>query len=420
VERSNLHEESIVFSKAMCGIINTERWSISTTNSAFRALRKILEKTNIDKNFITKISLQKQIERKVSYLPQKYRNETSDDKLALEEIIALTKTRTRMKSDSSIRLFMSFIVKLLEKHNIPLTKYRDVAQMSYEDIHRSIVDMNQPKLFHTHMHYAMIFLCNILQNQNYLKQFEAEKRSHRKEFGVKEDHDVHRITKEELEAMYKATADDIRLRAILLLMVSTGMRTFGVSNIKLCNVCTIVNNNVIINKIGRTIEKGNKWFTFPISDLLSEVLYTYITTTRKSNSEYLFSSMRCSNLTPNAISATIKKIATTAGLSGKHIHAHSIRHSFAHILLETGNRPEMVSKMLGHSSTSTTEHYYLKESAAEASKRMNIPWLMRQENYDPVPNFLQANTTKATQKRGKSSALKAIINDFSKCERESI
>jgi site-specific recombinase XerD len=54
------------------------------------------------------------------------------------------------------------------------------------------------------------------------------------------------------------------------------------------------------------------------------------------------------------ISAIIKQIANDAGLKGEHIHAHSLRHSFAHIL-ETGNKQELVSKMLGHTSTLTTE-----------------------------------------------------------------
>ena len=416
VERSNLHEESIVFSKAMRVVSDREKWSTSTTYSAFRAMRKILEKTNINANFVAKIVMFKEETKKVEYLSQKHRNAMDEaDKIALDEIVTLVKTKTRMRSDSSLRLFLAFIAKLLEKHGIPFSRYRDIANIPYEEIHKSIEEMSQPKFSrkHVHIHYAMIFLCNMLDNQGYAKFFESEKRIVRKKFGTREDHDVHRISKEELEAMYEATSDDIRLRAILLVMTSTGMRTFGVSNIKLSNVCTIVNNNVIINKVGRTIEKGNKWFTFPIADLLSDVLHTYITTSRKSDSEYLFSSKRCANVTPNAISATIKKISRMAGLNGKHIHAHSIRHSFAHILLETGNRPEMVSKMLGHSSTATTEHYYLKESAAETSKRMNIPWLVRQENYDPVPNFLN---TRASQKKNKGgSVLKAIIRDFDIC-----
>jgi hypothetical protein len=47
-------------------------------------------------------------------------------------------------------------------------------------------------------------------------------------------------------------------------MISTGIRTIGVSNIKLEHICSNVNNVITINKTGRTLEKGNKWFAFSI------------------------------------------------------------------------------------------------------------------------------------------------------------
>lgn len=415
VERSNLHEESIAFSRAIRVVIENEKWSRSTAYAAFRALKIILEKTNVNTSFIAKIAMIKKESAKSSILSRKYElvMQNENEKNVLEELTTLARTRTRMKSNSSLRIFLTFVLHLLERNDISILEYQKITLLPYETIHQSILSMNQPKLFRTHIHYAMIFVCNMLNKREYLVHFEATKRTVQKKFGTREDTDVHRISREELEAMFEATSANIKFRAIFLLMVSTGMRTFGVSNIKLVNVCTIVNNNIIINKVGRTIEKGNKWFSFSISDSLADVLHTYITTVRKSDSEYLFSSARCTNLSPNSISAIIKKIARLAGLTGKHIHAHSLRHSFAHILLETGNRPEMVSKMLGHTSTAITEQYYLKESAAEASKRMNIPWLVRQENYDPVPTFL--NTKTAHRKSRGSTALKTIINDFNKC-----
>ena len=70
---------------------------------------------------------------------------------------------------------------------------------------------------------------------------------------------------------------------------------------------------------------------------LSELLLQYIRTQRKNISSYLFPGRgEDVGLSPSSISAIIKKIAKKAGLTGKHIHAHSLRYSFAHILLETG------------------------------------------------------------------------------------
>ena len=153
------------------------------------------------------------------------------------------------------------------------------------------------------------------------------------------------------------------------------------------------------------------------------MLLQYITTRRKNISSYLFPGRgEDIGLSPSSISAIIKKIATKAGLKGKHIHANSLRHSFANILLETGNKPELVSKMLGHSSTITTEQYYLKESASEASKRMNIPWLDRSEQENPVPSFLnnQENNSRMKKKKSKSernNILRNLAKDFKSADK---
>jgi hypothetical protein len=115
----------------------------------------------------------------------------------------------------------------------------------------------------------------------------------------------------------------------------------------------------------------------------------------------------------------VKEIAGAANVGGPHVHAHSIRHSFAHILLEAGNDPSKVSKMIGHVSTATTEKYYLKESVVEVSKRCNIPWLTRTEQVDPLPSFMKPTTSakgisiqNKAKKKDKQMRLKALSKSF--------
>jgi len=43
---------------------------------------------------------------------------------------------------------------------------------------------------------------------------------------------------------------------------------------------------------------------------------------------------------------------------GKEIHAHQLRHSFATLMLRNGERLELVSRYLGHSSVNITAKYY--------------------------------------------------------------
>ena len=84
------------------------------------------------------------------------------------------------------------------------------------------------------------------------------------------------------------------------------------------------------------------------------------------------------------------KMCNDCGLNGKEFHPHALRHSFAHILLESGNSVDLVPKCLNHSSTSITEAFYLKESAAQVAARASIPWLQgeKEQPRDPLPRFL--------------------------------
>ena len=75
------------------------------------------------------------------------------------------------------------------------------------------------------------------------------------------------------------------------------------------------------------------------------------------------------------------------------MHPHALRHSYAHILLNSGNSVDIVSKLLGHSSSSTTEKFYLKETASDVAERANIPWLDKSLTCKKVvPDFLKATT----------------------------
>ena len=421
VNRSSIHNESVKYSQNMLKVIEINDWSQATGRIAYNVMKKILRYTNIEETFINKLSLnyKKPIKRDSPEfcLPTAYKKLDKDNisRCILVKWIVCIKNTTQYKSQGSIRLLISFIIKFLEYNNISVAEYPQVKDLSVEKIKTSIKEIQPCYPLRKKVSYLIAFICYVLE---YIEFFD-ELNTYKKTTPIiakktQEESDQHRISKEELEKMYEATKDNIKYMCIFLLMISTGLRVGGVSNIKLVHITTTINDVITVNKTGRTIEKGNKWFTFPISEKLSNLLYTYITTSRESNSSYLFPGRgEDIGLAPCSISNIIKKIATKAGLSGKHIHAHSIRHSFAHILLETGNKPELVSKMLGHTSTATTEQYYLKESAVEASERMDIPWLERKEFKNPVPDFLNEKKEKKT-KKDRNKILKSLAKDLLK------
>jgi integrase len=142
-------------------------------------------------------------------------------------------------------------------------------------------------------------------------------------------------------------------------------------------------------KAGRTLEKGNKWFDFLMTLRIQELFCVWFTKHRPGDpSPYAFPGGKNGHVHTSTIRAMFTAMCTAVGLKGARFHPHALRHSFAHILLETGGTPDEVSTLLGHSSTKVTEKYYLKESAVQVQQRMLIPWM--QEAAPPVTNPVPA------------------------------
>ena len=295
--------------------------------------------------------------------------------------------------------------------DIPLIKFQE-----------SVDEFNLKIPKKTKVRFTIIIIKNFFKCNIPYSELDEWSKSAPKEDGFVDgidDHDVHRISNKELDLMFEAAKSNTRDLALFLLMATTGLRVGGVSNLLLKNVATEVGGELIILNEGRTLEKGRKWFTFVICERLKRALEKWIIEERNVLSEYLFPGTKQGSLSPSRISKIVKEISARAGLDGKHIHAHSIRHSFAHILLEAGNDPGLVGKMMGHSSSKTTEKFYLKETAVEASKRCNIPWLSKEVEVEPLPSFMigppsnqKEKIARKVKQSDKKKALKLISKEF--------
>jgi integrase/recombinase XerD len=168
------------------------------------------------------------------------------------------------------------------------------------------------------------------------------------------------LTKAEINSLYKACDHSIlgiRDRAILGIYYGCGLRrSEGIA----LNVSDIhLGKNLVHVRKG----KGKRERYVPINAAIKEDLENYIYVARNGilsfknqKQEALFLSMRSKRLSGNALLLRIHKLKEAAGIT-KEVGLHSLRHSIATHLLQSGMKLEEVSQFLGHASLESTQIY---------------------------------------------------------------
>jgi len=144
--------------------------------------------------------------------------------------------------------------------------------------------------------------------------------------------------------------DNTRDRALILMLLRTGMRIGELLNIRINDV-DLSERTVKIyesekNSIGRVV-----YFSDDARDALA--VWLKESDERKS---FLFYGQKGS-LTYSAASVRVRKYLQKAGLSEKGYTAHCLRHTFATDLLNAGMRLECLQQLLGHSKLDVTRIY---------------------------------------------------------------
>lgn len=147
----------------------------------------------------------------------------------------------------------------------------------------------------------------------------------------------------------------LRDKAILELLFSTGLRVSELAHLKI--------DNINLEKDEFTVRgKGDKLRVVFLANQTKYWLKQYLNA-RQDLSPFLFvrhdkarGKTEPKNLTPRSIQRLIKKYSRAAGIT-KHVTPHTMRHSFATDLLMNGADIRSVQSMLGHSSITTTQIY---------------------------------------------------------------
>lgn len=223
-----------------------------------------------------------------------------------------------------------------------------------------LTDKNGQPLMKVTQNYHVIALRNFLKYlaKRGIKSVSAEKI----ELGRTEDRHVTFLEHNELDRLLKApeggNLNALRDRAMLRMLFSTGMRV--------SELCSMDRNKIDVKRGEISVlGKGRKIRLVFLSDEACKHITTYLDK-RTDVDEALFiripkngkfSKESDLRLTPRSIQRIVKKYAIKAGIMGKHVSPHSLRHSMATDLLRNGADIRSVQAMLGHSSVTTTQIY---------------------------------------------------------------
>ena len=151
------------------------------------------------------------------------------------------------------------------------------------------------------------------------------------------------------------TIYDIRTKAMLEIMYSSGLRVSELVNLELSDI-DMYNDTILING------KGSKERIVPIGEYSKKYLNDYLQIRNElikrkhGNPNKLFLNNHGMPITRNGFNFLLNNILKEKGIE-KNITPHTLRHSFATHMLDNGADLRSIQELLGHSDIVTTRIY---------------------------------------------------------------
>lgn len=169
---------------------------------------------------------------------------------------------------------------------------------------------------------------------------------------------------EDMAKAIVANARNIRDKAIVMLMLSTGLRVGELVELKKSDY---IEMKAAENNYLTIVAKGNKPHIIYFNQQVSEAIDLYLAS-RNDGCEYLFATAQNGQIHRNNLSQSIKTMAKNAGIPfWKDICNHSLRSACATIMNDKGVDLATIRDTLGHSSSSTTMRYIKTNNSRQAA-----------------------------------------------------
>lgn len=205
-------------------------------------------------------------------------------------------------------------------------------------------------------------------------------------------HPVTSLTSEEVDALLAApdvtTPLGRRDHLLLLLAVQTGLRVSELTGLRVQD-CSFGKGAHV-----RCLGKGRKERCTPIRPKVAAALDAWIRDHRTSPPDVLFPSSRGSRLSRDAVERLVDKHIKTAvkvcpSLANKRVTPHTLRHTTAMHLLQSGVDRAVIALWLGHESVETTQIYLDADlTMKERALARTAPPHVGQTRYRPTDGLL--------------------------------
>ena len=258
--------------------------------------------------------------------------------------------------DHYLDRFFGFIAKTKEKDASDL-RLKDISEEKIREF-RIWMNRQEPPLSVATQNYHIIAIRMLLK---YLSREGIESVPvERVELAKHPERQVDFLEREEVERLLNAPSGRslraIRDKAILEVLYSTGLRV--------SELVSLNTDSVNLEKGEFSVRgKGGKVRPVFLSDRAKDRLKDWVDARKNIVDEALFVSIsrskskETSRITPRTVQRLVKKYTIKAGIIGKDVHPHTLRHSFATDLLRNGADLRSVQALLGHSSITTTQVY---------------------------------------------------------------
>ena len=247
------------------------------------------------------------------------------------EYLEIEKNRS-IKTIENYDHYLSRILKFLNA--------KSPSDLTEEAIRKFRIDINRQQFKKITQNYHIIALRSFLK---YLAKRDIKALAPEKlELAKQEDREVSFLEEDELEKFLQS-AENLRDKAILETLFSTGLRVSELISLR--------RNEIDFNRGEFTVRgKGSKLRVVFLSDTAIKAIESYLEKRTDIEPE-LFP------ITVRSVQRIVRKHAIKAGIVGKKVSPHSLRHSYATDLLRNGADIRSVQAMLGHASVTTTQIY---------------------------------------------------------------